>query len=92
MRLALLTRPSGSHWFRATDAAGKCGVPERCGADPKEWDTLASVPFVDVTRSRPGILRALYIPVLSSKANLWASYVLLQRRPQRPLGFLSSIF
>ena len=69
--------------------------PVQCScscADPKDWDTLASAPFVDVVRSEPGILRALYIPVLSSKANAWASYVLLQRKAQRPLGFLSSMF
>ena len=61
-------------------------------ADPEEWELVAGMPFVDVTRSRSDILRALYIPWLSSKVNVQGSYVLLQHKPQRPSGFLSSIF
>ena len=53
---------------------------------------MASMPFVDVMRSKSGVLRALYVPWLSGKANVRGSYVLLQHKPQRSFGFLSSMF
>ena len=62
-------------------------------ADAREWEELASLPFVDATRSRSSILRALYVPVLSWEANHLMDYVLLQRKPQpQASGFLLSMF
>ena len=49
-------------------------------ADPAEWRTLAALPFVDVSRSRSALARALYIPWFSRPRNFWAQYTLLQRR------------
>jgi len=49
-------------------------------ADPKKWEIVASLPFVDVTRSPSALLRALYVPILSSRSNFFAQYVLLKRQ------------
>lgn len=49
-------------------------------ADPSEWKTLAALPFVDVSRSRSALARALYSPWFSRPRIFWAQYTLLQRR------------
>ena len=50
-----------------------------CLADLDKWEVLASVPFMDATRSTSSVLRAFYVPKLSKKKNFFASYNLLKR-------------
>lgn len=43
-----------------------------------EWEVAVRLPFLDSSRS-PSITRAFFIPWLSARANVFASYVLLRR-------------
>jgi alpha-1,2-mannosyltransferase len=50
-------------------------------ATPFTWNIRSSLPFVDASSS-PALTRALYIPYLSQKKNVWLEYILLEKGKQ----------